>query len=216
MSTDIFDPSLGGSNCIDSCEPICNNNGCNKFFALGPCSTIVNDINPATGGATLRGYVQPEDMIFDMASWCRVTGLNSLEYDPVQTVYKKGYVGDKFPTVKFGPKSPTIQVDVDFCRFDDSHCLLAKGGCYVGFVCVDNIADFNPAVSPTTIPRIRYGIAGIEAAAESTAFDQEDVRSFTLHISQYMWEFNMGKLGNTGLVAQAYETPKTIKAESES
>lgn len=189
MSIDSYDPTLNVQ--CESCEDTCTNDGCRKLFALGPCSTIINDVNPANGAATLNGYVLPQDLIFDANTWCRVTALNNVTYNPNVTIRKKGYVGECYETTKLGQKRPTFDVDIDYCRFEDSHCMLNQHGCLVAFMCMEDREEFVENVSPTVLPNIRYGIARIEPGPESFTFDEEDNRTFTLHVHRYFWEFNM-------------------------
>lgn len=189
MAIDLYDPSLDDS-CV-SCEDECRNDGCSALFAIGPCDRIITDVNPANGGVNIHGYTLPEDQIFDANTWCRVEQLNNVTFNLNQTIRKFGYVGNCFESTKPGRSRPTLDVDINFCRFDPSHCLLDQPGCLVAWLMMEDRADFIPNVSPQQQPGIRYGLARIERTSGiSKTFDEEDNRTYTLHIHERFWEFN--------------------------
>lgn len=193
MAIETYDPTLDPDNACDCEENECNNDGCRKLFAIGPCSTIINAVNPVDNTATIGGYVRPEDMIFDVNVWCQVNQANSVQINPNKQIREKGYLHSCLPNTKPGRSRPTISVDVDFCRTDDGHCLLQRAGddcCLVGFMCMYDRAEFQPNISPVALPDIVYGIARVEEPSQNFVFDQDDNRVYTLRIHKYMWKFN--------------------------
>lgn len=187
MSTVYYDPTLETS--CDDCEEICSTEGCKKLFMIGPCDAIIRPDNPVTGGSNQFPYVPATGLLFTGDSWCEVSSVNSFTYNPNLTIEKKGYLGGCYPRAKTLSSSPTIDVDIDYCRFDISHARL-ESGCKVAFMCMEDKSEFDENISADGLPCIMYGVATIEPSSYTSEFGTTETRSYTLHVSEYFWRLN--------------------------
>lgn len=214
MSIPIYDPDLSVIKCADgSCETGCNTDGCEKMFAIGDCSAIINAVNPATGEPNIQPYVLPADMIFDTDSWCLINRLKNTTIDMNIPPRKNGYLHGCGYSHKGGRPDPSITVDLNYCRDDETHCRLHRAsvcGGKVAFMCMENRADFLPNVSANLQPDIFYGIAYVQSTSINNTFDQEDNRVYTLLVDEQWWMFNTCMSG-AQLRALQYETPQGEK-----
>lgn len=215
MTIPQYDADLNVIKCNDSCEEGCTTDGCDKMFAIGPCSTIINAINPTDGSANPTGYVKPGDMIFDVNSWCLTNETNNVTLDLNRTDRQKGYLHDCYETTKRGRARPTVTVDIDYCREDEGHCMLHEAsayGCLVAFMCMEDRSEFQENVPADQQLGLMYGIARVGSTPISNSFDQDDNRVYTLTIHKYFWMFNLCLTAN-GLKALNYKTPDGSEAD---